>query len=180
MAFLSTESNIFAHDIVIPKRKLKGGKDGDKAVVKIIQFPGKESKNIIGEVVDVLGVSGDNDVEMNTILAQYGLPYKYPKAVEQAAERISAEITPEEISKREDFREVFTCTIDPKDAKDFDDALSIVQLPNGNWQVGVHIADVSHYVKEGSIIDKEAQKRATSIYLVDRTTFVQLYMLFAS
>ena len=138
-------------------------------MVKIIQFPGKESKNIIGEVVDVLGVSGDNDVEMNTILAQYGLPYKYPKAVEQAAERISAEITPEEISKREDFREVFTCTIDPKDAKDFDDALSIVQLPNGNWQVGVHIADVSHYVKEGSIIDKEAQKRATSIYLVDRT-----------
>ena len=169
MAFLSTESNIFAHDIVIPKRKLKGGKDGDKAVVKIIQFPGKESKNIIGEVIDVLGVSGDNDVEMNTILAQYGLPYKYPKAVEQAAERISADITPEEISKREDFREVFTCTIDPKDAKDFDDALSIVQLPNGNWQVGVHIADVSHYVKEGSIIDKEAQKRATSIYLVDRT-----------
>ena len=169
LAFLSTESNIFAHDIVIPKRKLKGGKDGDKAVVKIIQFPGKESKNIIGEVVDVLGVSGDNDVEMNTILAQYGLPYKYPKAVEQAAERISADITPEEISKREDFREVFTCTIDPKDAKDFDDALSIVQLPNGNWQVGVHIADVSHYVKEGSIIDKEAQKRATSIYLVDRT-----------
>ena len=138
-------------------------------MVKIIQFPGKESKNIIGEVIDVLGVSGDNDVEMNTILAQYGLPYKYPKAVEQAAERISAEITPEEISKREDFREVFTCTIDPKDAKDFDDALSIVQLPNGNWQVGVHIADVSHYVKEGSIIDKEAQKRATSIYLVDRT-----------
>ena len=169
LAFLSTESNIFAHDIVIPKRKLKGGKDGDKAVVKIIQFPGKESKNIIGEVIDVLGVSGDNDVEMNTILAQYGLPYKYPKAVEQAAERISADITPEEISKREDFREVFTCTIDPKDAKDFDDALSIVQLPNGNWQVGVHIADVSHYVKEGSIIDKEAQKRATSIYLVDRT-----------
>lgn len=169
LAFLSTESNIFAHDIIIPKRKLKGGKDGDKAVVKIIQFPGKESKNIIGEVVDVLGVSGDNDVEMNTILAQYGLPYKYPKAVEQAAERISDEITPEEISKREDFRDVFTCTIDPKDAKDFDDALSIVQLPNGNWQVGVHIADVSHYVKEGSIIDKEAQKRATSIYLVDRT-----------
>ena len=169
LAFLSTESNIFAHDIIFPKRKLKGGKDGDKAVVKIIQFPGKESKNIIGEVVDVLGVSGDNDVEMNTILAQYGLPYKYPKAVEQAAERISAEITPEEISKREDFRDVFTCTIDPKDAKDFDDALSIVQLPNGNWQVGVHIADVSHYVKEGSIIDKEAQKRATSIYLVDRT-----------
>ena len=116
-----------------------------------------------------MGVSGDNDVEMNTILAQYGLPYKYPKAVEQAAERISADITPEEISKREDFRDVFTCTIDPKDAKDFDDALSIVQLPNGNWQVGVHIADVSHYVKEGSIIDKEAQKRATSIYLVDRT-----------
>ena len=106
---------------------------------------------------------------MHAILAQYGLPYQYPKAVEEAAKKISEEITEEEIRRREDFREVFTCTIDPKDAKDFDDALSIRKLENGLLEVGVHIADVSHYVREGSTIDKEAMKRATSVYLVDRT-----------
>ena len=124
----------------------------------------------MGEVVDVLGAAGDNDVEMNTILAQYGLPYKYPKRVEDAAEKISAEITEQDFKEREDFRDVWTCTIDPKDAKDFDDALSIRRLKKeGLWEVGVHIADVSHYVKEGDIIDREAQQRATSVYLVDRT-----------
>ncbi|MFC2712056.1 MAG: ribonuclease R [Segatella salivae] len=169
MAYLITPENTFVHDIIIPKRKLKGGKDNDKAIVKIMQWPDAEHKNLIGEVVDVLGQTGDNDVEMNTILAQYGLPYIYPKAVEEAAERISGEITKQDEAEREDFREVFTCTIDPRDAKDFDDALSIKQLDNGQWQVGVHIADVSHYVTEGSIIDKEAVKRATSVYLVDRT-----------
>ena len=169
MAYLITPENTFVHDIIIPKRKLKGGKDNDKAIVKIMQWPDAEHKNLIGEVVDVLGQTGDNDVEMNTILAQYGLPYVYPKAVEEAAERISGEITKQDEAEREDFREVFTCTIDPRDAKDFDDALSIKQLDNGLWQVGVHIADVSHYVTEGSIIDKEAVKRATSVYLVDRT-----------
>ena len=169
-AFLITEGNIFVHDILIPKKKLKGGKDGEKAVVKITQWPSKESKNIVGEVIDVLGKEGDNNVEMHAILAQYGLPYKYPKAVEDAAKKIDPGITPEEIARREDFREVFTCTIDPKDAKDFDDALSIRIIGNGElYEVGVHIADVSHYVKENSIIDKEAQKRATSVYLVDRT-----------
>ena len=168
-AFLVTEGNIFVHDILIPKKKLKGGKTGDKAVVKITQWPSKESKNIVGEVVDVLGKEGDNNVEMHAILAQYGLPYKYPKAVEDAAEKIEPGITEQEIKRREDFRDVFTCTIDPKDAKDFDDALSIRPAGKGLWEVGVHIADVSHYVKEGSIIDKEAVKRATSIYLVDRT-----------
>ena len=174
-AFLITEGNIFVHDILIPKKKLKGGKDGEKAVVKITQWPSKESKNIIGEVIDVLGKEGDNNVEMHAILAQYGLPYKYPKAVEDAAKKIEPGITDEEIARREDFREVFTCTIDPKDAKDFDDALSIREIVNGKssngklYEVGVHIADVSHYVKENSIIDKEAQKRATSVYLVDRT-----------
>ena len=167
-AFLITEGNIFVHDIFIPKKKLKGGKDGEKAVVRITQWPSKESKNIVGEVIDVLGKEGDNNVEMHAILAQYGLPYKYPKAVEDAAEKIEPGITPEEISHREDFRDVWTCTIDPKDAKDFDDALSIRQQGK-LWEVGVHIADVSHYVKEGSVIDKEAQKRATSVYLVDRT-----------
>ena len=169
MAYLITPENTFVHDIIIPKRKLKGGKDNDKAIVKIMQWPDAEHKNLIGEVVDVLGQTGDNDVEMNTILAQYGLPYVYPKTVEEAAERISGEITKQDEAEREDFREVFTCTIDPRDAKDFDDALSIKQLDNGQWQVGVHIADVSHYVTEGSIIDKEAVKRATSVYLVDRT-----------
>ena len=169
MAYLITPENTFVHDIIIPKRKLKGGKDNDKAIVKIMQWPDAEHKNLIGEVVDVLGQTGDNDVEMNTILAQYGLPYVYPKAVEEAAERISGEITKQDEAEREDFRKVFTCTIDPRDAKDFDDALSIKQLDNGQWQVGVHIADVSHYVTEGSIIDKEAVKRATSVYLVDRT-----------
>ena len=169
IAFLITEANIFPQDVIIPKKKLNGARDGEKAVVKIINFPSKESKKIIGEVVDVLGESGNNDVEMNTILAQYGLPYKYPKEVEEAAERISGEITAKDLEEREDFRDIFTCTIDPKDAKDFDDALSLNVLSNGHYQVGVHIADVSHYVKEGDIIDKEAQKRATSVYLVDRT-----------
>ena len=167
-AFLITEGNIFVHDILIPKKKLKGGKDGEKAVVKIIQWPSKDSKNIVGEVIDVLGKQGDNNVEMHAILAQYGLPYKYPKNVEEAANKIEAGITEQEIKRREDFREVWTCTIDPKDAKDFDDALSI-QKKGKLWEVGVHIADVSHYVKEGSVIDKEAVKRATSVYLVDRT-----------
>ncbi len=174
-AFLVTEGNIFVHDILIPKKKLKGGKDGEKAVVKITQWPSKDSKNIVGEVIDILGKQGDNNVEMHAILAQYGLPYKYPKHVEDAAEKIDPGITPQEIARREDFRDVFTCTIDPKDAKDFDDALSMRQIVNRKssnsklFEVGVHIADVSHYVKEGSVIDKEAVKRATSVYLVDRT-----------
>ena len=168
-AFLITESNIFVHDIMVPKKKLKGGKTGEKAVVRITQWPSKDSKNIVGEVIDILGKTGENNAEMHAILAQYGLPYKYPKNVEEAAEKISAEITPADLREREDFREVCTFTIDPKDAKDYDDALSIRQLDNGLWEVGVHIADVSHYVKENSIIDKEAQRRATSVYLVDRT-----------
>ena len=168
-AVLVTAENIFVHDIIIPKKKLKTGKTGDKAVVKITQWPDAEHKNLVGEVIDVLGEQGDNNVEMNAILAQYGLPYKYPKNVEEAANKIPAEISDADIAEREDFREVYTCTIDPKDAKDFDDALSVRQLDNDLWEVGVHIADVSHYVKEGSIIDKEAMKRATSIYLVDRT-----------
>ena len=170
IAFLVTQENLFIHDILIPKKKLRGGTTGDRALVKITQWPDTNHKNLMGEVVDVLGAAGDNDVEMNTILAQYGLPYKYPKRVEDAAEKISAEITEQDFKEREDFRDVWTCTIDPKDAKDFDDALSIRRLEKeGLWEVGVHIADVSHYVKEGDIIDREAQQRATSVYLVDRT-----------
>ncbi len=184
MAYLIPQSDVLAHNIIIPRRKVKGGKTDDKAVVRVTQWPDEERKSPVGEVVDILGQTGDNDVEMNTILAQYGLPYKYPKAVEDAANKITGEITPKDLAEREDFRNVFTCTIDPRDAKDFDDALSI-RLLDGNgkeidinsprhptpkrYEVGVHIADVSHYVTEGSIIDKEAVKRATSIYLVDRT-----------
>lgn len=168
-ALLITQENMFVHDIIIPKKKLKGGTTGDRALVQITKWPDSDSKNLIGEVIDVLGKAGDNDVEMNSILAQYGLPYRYPKRVEEAAEKINAEITEKDIAEREDFRDVWTCTIDPKDAKDFDDALSLRQIDKNLWQVGVHIADVSHYVKEGDIIDREARQRATSIYLVDRT-----------
>ena len=168
-AFLVPDGNVFANNIIIPKNKLKGGKTGEKAVVKVTKWPDEDNKNIIGEIVDILGEQGDNDVEMNAILAQYGLPYKYPKRVEEATDKITGEITEQDYNEREDFREVTTFTIDPRDAKDFDDALSIRKLGDKLWEVGVHIADVSHYVTEGSIIDKEAQKRATSVYLVDRT-----------
>ena len=167
-AFLVTENRTLANDIFIPKDKLKGGKNGDKAVVKIIEWP-KEAKNPIGQVMDILGKAGENTTEMHAILAEYGLPYVYPKNVEAAAEKIPAEITEADYAEREDFRAVTTFTIDPKDAKDFDDALSIRLIKPGLWEVGVHIADVTHYVKEGSTIDKEAEKRATSVYLVDRT-----------
>ena len=167
-AFLVTENRTLANDIFIPKDKLKGGKTGDKAVVKVTEWPDK-AKNPIGQVLDILGKAGDNTTEMHAILAEFGLPYVYPQSVEKAADKIPAEIYAEEIARREDFRKVTTFTIDPKDAKDFDDALSIRPLKDGLWEVGVHIADVTHYVKEGSIIDKEAEKRATSVYLVDRT-----------
>lgn len=167
-AFLVTENRTLANDIFIPKDKLKGGKTGDKAVVKVTEWPDK-AKNPIGQVLDILGKAGDNTTEMHAILAEFGLPYVYPQSVEKAADKIPAEISAEEIARREDFRKVTTFTIDPKDAKDFDDALSIRPLKDGLWEVGIHIADVTHYVKEGSIIDKEAEKRATSVYLVDRT-----------
>ena len=167
-AFLVTENRTLANDIFIPKEKLKGGKTGDKAIVKVVEWPDK-AKNPIGQVIDILGKAGDNTTEMHAILAEFGLPYVYPSSVEKAADRIPAEISVEEIAKREDFRNVTTFTIDPKDAKDFDDALSIRKIKDGLWEVGVHIADVTHYVTEGSIIDKEAEKRATSVYLVDRT-----------
>ena len=167
-AFLVTESKTLANDIFIPKDKLKGGKDGDKAIARIVQWP-EGAKNPMGEVIDILGTAGQNNAEMHAILAEFGLPYKYPQGVEKAADKISDEITNEEIAKREDFRSVTTFTIDPKDAKDFDDALSARRLPNGNWEVGVHIADVTHYVKTESLIDREAFNRATSVYLVDRT-----------
>lgn len=166
-AFL-VPSNIKVHvDIYIPIEKLNGAKDGQKAIAKIVEWP-KNGVNPIGEIKSVLGDVGENNTEMHAILAEYGLPYEFPKDVERAADLIPIKITEEEISKRRDFRKITTFTIDPVDAKDFDDALSIQKLKNGNWEIGVHIADVSHYVKPDSMIDKEAISRATSVYLVDR------------
>lgn len=156
-------------DIYIPLSSLKKGRDGEKAVVKVVEWPDTPDRNPVGKVVDILGAAGENNTEMHAILAEYGLPYSYPENVEQAAEDIPSEITDAALAGREDFRNVTTFTIDPHDAKDFDDALSIRPIKKGLWEVGVHIADVSYYVQEGSIIDKEAFKRATSVYLVDRT-----------
>ncbi len=167
-AHLATDSKFLATDIFIPIDKLKGGKTGDKAVVRIVEWP-QDANSPVGEVVDVLGVAGENNAEIHAILAEFGLPYKYPEKVVKAAEQIDEGITDEEIARRRDMRNVATFTIDPKDSKDFDDAISIQKLENGNWEVGVHIADVTHYVTPGSIIDKEAYERATSVYLVDRT-----------
>lgn len=166
-AFLQTDSKYLATDIFIPKARLKGGKTGDKAIVRITEWP-EDAKNPKGEIVDILGRKGDNDTEINAIMAEFGLPYVYPKAVDDAAQKIDAGITPEVVKEREDMRGVTTFTIDPKDAKDFDDALSIRKLPGGNWEIGVHIADVTHYVKPDTILDREAKERATSVYLVDR------------
>lgn len=165
--YLLTDSKYLAVDIFIPKAKLKNGKTGDKAVVRITHWP-DDCKNPNGEVIDILGRQGENNAEIHAILAEYGLPYKYPEAVERAANKIDAGITPEVIASRLDMRKETTFTIDPRDAKDFDDALSLSTLPNGNYKIGVHIADVTHYVKPGSIIDREAESRATSVYLVDR------------
>ena len=167
-AYLLTEDRTLANDIFIPKENLKKGKTGDKAVVRIVEWPDK-AKNPIGKVIDILGKTGENTAEMHAILAEYGLPYTYPQQVEKAAEKLTPGITEEEVARRLDMRDVLTFTIDPYDAKDYDDALSIREIKKGLWEVGVHIADVSHYVTEGSIIDKEAYKRATSVYLVDRT-----------
>ncbi len=166
-ARFSSDSKNLGMDVIIPRNKIRGGKTGDKVVVGITSWPEADS-NPTGEVLDVLGKEGDNTTEMHAILAEFGLPYRYPVAVEKAADKIGAGITPEEISRRVDMRDVVTFTIDPRDAKDFDDALSIRTLPDGNYEVGVHIADVTHYVKPDSILEKEAQKRATSVYLVDR------------
>lgn len=168
-AFLDVNDRYLPWDIFIPKSELRDARSGDKAVVQIVEWPSKVNRSPVGKIVDVLGASGNNDVEMHAILAEFGLPYSYPENLERLANKISGRITDREISKRLDFRSVLTFTIDPRDAKDFDDALSLRRLDNGLWEVGVHIADVTHYLKEGSPIDEEAYKRATSVYLVDRT-----------
>ena len=167
-AFLLPSGKQMPYDVFLPMERLHGAKDGDKVVVKLLSWP-ENQKNPVGEVIQVLGRPGDNDTEMNAIMAEYELPVKFPPAVERAADRIPLEIPAEEIKKRKDYREVTTFTIDPADAKDFDDALSIRELRTGLYEIGVHIADVSYYVKENTVLDKEAFARATSVYLVDRT-----------
>lgn len=154
-------------DLFIPNEKLKGAKDGQKVIAKITEWPAR-AKNPFGEVIEVLGDVGDNNAEMHAILAEFDLPLRFPDKVLKAAEKIPDVISEEEIVQRRDVRGVTTFTIDPHDAKDFDDALSVRKLENGFWEVGVHIADVSHYVKPGTILDEEAYERATSVYLVDR------------
>lgn len=166
--FLVPDSGNMPVDIFVPKESLNKAKNGEKVIVRITEWP-EESKNPFGEVIKVLGMPGDNNVEMQSILAEYNFPLEFPKEVEKEVEKMGHGITASEIGHRRDFREVLTITVDPGDAKDFDDALSLRKLDNGNWEVGVHIADVAHYVREGSPTDLEAQNRGTSIYLVDRT-----------
>lgn len=166
--FVVPDGKQMPFDIFVPMRHAANAEDGDKVIVKVTEIP-KRGKNPIGEIVEVLGRPGDNETEMHAILADYGLPYHFPKEVVKAADQIPDDITDNEVARRRDMRGIVTFTIDPVDAKDFDDALSFRRLPNGNVEVGVHIADVSHYVRPGSIIDNEAVNRATSVYLVDRT-----------
>ena len=166
-AFFVPDDRKMLHDIFIPLDGLNGAKDGYKAIAKIVDWP-EDAKNPIGEITHVLGKQGENNAEMNAILADYGFPLAFPDEVEKQAESIKEDITAEEIARRKDFRQILTFTIDPADAKDFDDAISFQKLKNGNVEVGVHIADVSHYVKPGSALDKEAFERGTSVYLVDR------------
>jgi ribonuclease R len=166
-AFLVPDKESVPFDFFIPLDKIMKAKNGDKVIAKFVEWP-EHSRNPFGEVIEVLGKPGDNNVEMMSILAANDFPLSFPKQVEKEAKKIKNIVAKEEIKKRKDFRSVFTCTIDPVDAKDFDDALSVRKLENGNWEVGVHIADVSHYVTPGGAIDKEAYERGTSIYLVDR------------
>jgi len=166
-AFFIPDDRKMMHDIFIPMSELNGAKNGIKAVAEITDWPA-EAKNPIGRIKHILGAQGENDTEMNAILAEYGFPLSFPVEVEHESEEISDVITKEEIARRRDFRDITTFTIDPFDAKDFDDALSFKILENGNYEVGVHIADVSHYIAPDSALDKEAFDRATSVYLVDR------------
>jgi len=166
-SFVVPDSKKIYQDIYIPKQNTLNAAHLDKVLVEVTSWA-KEGKKAEGKVVEVLGQSGNNETEMHAILLEYGLPYHFPEQVEQSAEKISTLISNEEIAKRKDFRKILTFTIDPKDAKDFDDAISFQQLKNGNVEIGVHIADVSHYVTPGSILDQEAYLRATSVYLVDR------------
>lgn len=165
--FVVADDNKMYADLFISQNNINGAEDGDKVVATLIDWP-SNSKNPFGKIKQVLGKPGDHNTEMHSILVEYGLPYEFPKEVEEEAEHLPIEITKEEIAKRRDMRSDLTFTIDPKDAKDFDDALSFTKLDNGNYEIGIHIADVSHYLQEKTILDDEAYERATSVYLVDR------------
>ena len=167
VAFLIPDETKIHVDIYVPKDKLRGAVDGQKVVVRLLKWP-EDSASPFGEVVEILGKPGEHEVEMNAIMAEYNLPMTFPQHISQEAENIDTVISASEIKQRKDFRKVTTFTIDPDDAKDFDDALSFKKLDNGTYEVGVHIADVTHYVKENSPLDKEAYSRGTSVYLVDR------------
>lgn len=165
--FVTTDNQSMPYDVFVTKNKINGAENGQKVMVKIVEWPDK-SNNPFGEIIEILGAPGDNDVEMKSILADYGFPLSFPAGVEKDADKIKTTISSSEIKRRKDFRNTLTITIDPLDAKDFDDAISLRKLENGNYEVGVHIADVSHYVILGTALDNEALKRATSVYLVDR------------
>ncbi len=165
--FVVCDKKIINNDIFIPKAKMNGAENGQKVLVKMLDWK-PDSKNPEGEIIKILGAPGEHETEIHSILAEYGLPYTFPEEIEKEADEINRNIEEEEVNKRRDMRKILTFTIDPKDAKDFDDALSIQKLPNGNWEVGVHIADVSHYVTPGTSLDQEAYDRGTSVYLVDR------------
>lgn len=165
--FVVSDKKSMSTDIFVPKDKIGGATDGDKVVVRMTGWKSGD-KNPEGEIIEVLGAPGEHETEIHSILAEYGLPYDFPAEVEEEAKKLDLTIRPEEVAKRRDMRDICTFTIDPKDAKDFDDALSVQKLENGNWEIGVHIADVSHYVVPGTILDDEAYNRATSVYLVDR------------
>lgn len=166
-AFVVPDSTKMYKDIFVPINKTKGAEDGDKVLVSLEDWP-ENADSPFGAVLKILGKPGEHNTEIHSILAEYGLPYEFPKEVESYANKLDTRITDEEIAKRRDLRKVLTFTIDPKDAKDFDDALSFQVLKNGNYEIGVHIADVSHYLLEGTVLDDEAYERATSVYLVDR------------
>ncbi|MEZ7838665.1 MAG: ribonuclease R [Flavobacteriales bacterium] len=166
-SFMTPDNSRIGTDFYVPKDKLNGAKDGDKVLVTLLDWP-KKAKSPFAEVTTVIGAAGEHNAEIHAILAEFGLPYEFPESVEAYVESIPETISEEEISKRRDMREVLTFTIDPHDAKDFDDALSIQKLADDKWEIGIHIADVSHYVQEGTLLNDEAYERATSVYLVDR------------
>ncbi len=166
-AFVEVSDHKMYTDIFVPKNKINGAKNGEKVLVAMEDWPEK-ADSPFGSVIKILGMPGEHNTEIHSILAQYGLPYEFPKEVEDYANKIDTSIKESEIKKRRDMREVLTFTIDPKDAKDFDDALSFEKMENGNYEIGIHIADVSHYLTPGNELDDEAYERATSVYLVDR------------
>jgi len=168
-AFVVPDNRNIHVDVMVFPEKIGKAAHNDKVMVKIDRWHDRRNKSPLGEVTHVLGPAGDNEAEIHSIMAEFDLPFQFPKSIESAAEKISTTFTKEEIKSRRDFRDITTFTIDPVDAKDFDDALSIKSIGKDKWEIGIHIADVSHYVKTDSLLDKEAIERATSVYLVDRT-----------